>query len=117
VSITRHLHPDAAPRLDAGDVRLQAARASGPGGQRVNKVASAVRAVHVPTGIAVRAAGERSQRANRRVALARVAEKLDERARGDAAAARQVQWRAHSRVVRGQAAWRYRLVDGELQLE
>lgn len=117
VAVTRHDLVAAAPSLHAADVRLRSARASGPGGQRVNKVASAVRALHLPTGIAVRATGERSQRANRRAALARVAEKLDARAQAQAQAARQEQWQQHTRVVRGQAAWRYRLVDGALQKE
>jgi protein subunit release factor B len=116
VSVTRHDAGAALPSLRTGDLRLQAARAGGPGGQRVNKVASAVRALHLPTGIAVRAAGERSHEANRRAAVARVADKLAALTRARAAAVRDEKWREHTRVVRGQAAWRYRLVDGELQL-
>jgi peptide chain release factor len=82
----------------------------------VNKVASAVRAVHVPTGIAVRAAGERSQRANRRAALRRVADALRGRAAAAEARAVTAQRTAHWRVVRGAARSCYRLVDGELQV-
>jgi protein subunit release factor B len=114
-SVTCHpAIPGGSVPLRREDVVLAATRAGGPGGQRVNKVASAVRAVHVPSGIAVRADGERSQTANRRVALARLSAELAERARaaeGAAAAARRAE---HHRLQRGGAAWTYRLVDEAL---
>ena len=58
--------PDADPAiaLRADDLEISACRAGGPGGQHVNKVATAVRVRHRPSGIAVRAAAARSQRAN-----------------------------------------------------
>ncbi|MEM9027699.1 MAG: peptide chain release factor H [Pseudomonadota bacterium] len=60
--------------LDPSDVRFEAFRAGGPGGQHQNKTESAVRAVHVPTGLAVVARDQRSQHRNKASALARLGE-------------------------------------------
>jgi len=54
------LPPDVA-ELDPADLEITTMRAGGAGGQNVNKVETAVRVRHLPTGLAVRAARERSQ--------------------------------------------------------
>ena len=62
--------------LDPRDLEIVAARAGGPGGQNVNKTSSAVRVLHRPTGLAVRASDQRSQGQNRASALSRLTEQL-----------------------------------------
>ncbi|WP_225747734.1 peptide chain release factor H [Eikenella sp. Marseille-P7795] len=61
-----------------GDIEFQTCRAGGKGGQHVNKTESAVRAVHLASGIAVRVESERSQHANKKRALELLALKLAE---------------------------------------
>jgi len=59
-------------RLRESDLRITFCRASGPGGQHVNKVSTAVTIQHVPSGLAVTASDSRSQSVNRALALSRL---------------------------------------------
>lgn len=85
------------------EIRFETARASGAGGQHVNKTESAVRATHVASGVTVRVQSERSQHANKRAAVALIAQKLAQIAQqheGDLRAQRRL---AHHALERGAA--------------
>ncbi len=103
--------------IDANDLQITAMRASGPGGQNVNKTSTAVRVLHRPSGITVRMADERSQQQNLRRAVQRIAAKLQEaaeRARAEGDAERRS---AHDRVERGAPVRTYQIDRrGELAL-
>jgi peptide chain release factor 2/peptide chain release factor len=95
--------------VDPRDLDVTATTAPGPGGQHVNNTATAVRVRHRPSGITVRAAGERSQRANLKRAVERIAALLGS-AREEARAARVAARRmSHHRLTRGAPVRTYRL--------
>lgn len=83
------------------DIKYQAIRSSGAGGQHVNKVSSAVRATHIPTGITVQAMDSRSQHQNKKLATERLLIKLNEEKLKKYQEQFLLQWQNQLQVQRG----------------
>ena len=82
-------------------VRFETFRSGGKGGQNVNKVATGVRVVHIPTGIAVVSTEARSQHMNKQIALNRLCDILADRDLQCARREKELAWMEHNRLERG----------------
>lgn len=94
---------DAPEPLPDSEIRFEAMRAFGPGGQHVNKTSSAVRATHIASGLSVKVQAQRSQLANKRLAAVLLAGKLAEAQAGRSKAAQAALRAQHTQVERGSA--------------
>ncbi len=83
------------------EIEFTTMRSSGPGGQNVNKVNSAVRAKHIPTGVTGFSQDSRSQHQNKQLAIERLREKLNEENLNQVKSQIAAKWEQHILLERG----------------
>jgi peptide chain release factor len=96
------------------ELKIETMRASGPGGQHVNKVETAVRIIHTPTGLTATASEERSQLMNKKLALARLSLLLKQKQEHGEKEAQQKRWQQHNDLERGNPVRSYKGVKFKL---
>lgn len=89
------------PSLADSDITYEYCRSGGKGGQNVNKVETAVRAIHTPSGISVRCSDERSQSQNKSRARERLLLKILDRHNAIMRDAQADRWAMHDALQRG----------------
>lgn len=95
------INDEVAVVLDETEVRFETLRAGGPGGQHQNTTDSAVRAIHIPSGLSTLAREERSQHRNKAVALRRLSAMLQVLAEGDKENGKRKVFQQHRSLERG----------------
>ncbi|MEO9469797.1 peptide chain release factor H [Parasphingorhabdus sp.] len=101
VGVKRAPDFDDIPKLQDGDIKYQAIRASGPGGQHVNKTDSAVRATHIPTGVSSISQDQRSQFANKKIARMKLALIFEEQKEMELSRSKQGLWQQSRELEKG----------------
>lgn len=88
-------------KINDNDIIYQATKSSGPGGQHVNKVSSAIRAIHIPTKTQVLVMDSRSQHQNKKIAKIRLHEKINQMQLDQLKSSTKNQWKNHLNIERG----------------
>ena len=109
VGVSAFLPPEI-PHWSVAEVKIEKMHASGPGGQHVNKTETAVRIIHIPTGLKAVAREERSQYLNRKLAMGRLSALLRQKANQSLNDCRKSRWNHHNRLERGNPV---RVYEGE----
>lgn len=94
---------DGVKSIDDSEIKFETMRSSGAGGQHVNKTDSAVRATHLATGLSVKVQTERSQHANKRVAILLLSQKLETQRQSMASEHKAERRLFHHQIERGNA--------------
>jgi peptide chain release factor len=102
--------PPEVPEWSINEVKIETMRASGPGGQHVNKTETAVRITHLPSGISAIAQEERSQHHNRKLAMCRLSVLLRQKEHESVCDSKDSRWKHHNRLERGNTV---RVFEGE----
>jgi peptide chain release factor len=83
------------------DLKWETKKASGKGGQHVNKTESAVRLTHMPTGLVVISEDQRSQHRNKAIAIERLSRALSDQKQVEIALLEKANWTQHNSLERG----------------
>lgn len=97
----KFIDPLELPNIDEKDIKYESMRASGNGGQNVNKVESCVRATHIPTNISVKCSIERSQAQNKELARKLLMIKLGDLNNEKQENFKNSNWSNHTQLERG----------------
>ncbi len=95
------IEPIALLKVSDKDIVYETMRSSGHGGQNVNKVETAVRATHLPTGLSVKCSTQRSLSQNKEMARSLLLLKLQQAKDSAAASFRSSKWGRHTTLLRG----------------
>ncbi len=109
VGVSAFLPPEVS-NCSGNEFKIEKMRASGPGGQHVNKTESAVRITHIPSGISAVAQEERSQHLNRKLAMSRLSVLLRQKENEIISECNNRRWNHHNRLERGNPL---RVFEGE----
>ena len=100
-------------KLREEDLQESFARSSGPGGQHVNKVSTAVTLTHLPTGLSVTVSDSRSQSMNRGIARERLTGKIAELRAARRQESRAAASKARRRLAKRSPSEKRKLVEGK----